>query len=180
TFELHYAARSREECPFFQEIGARYGEQSRFYFSSEQERLTPGSMADFSMGTHLYFCGPAAMVSQFREAALAYGYPGGSIHFELFTPPSETNRQPYQAVLHKSGMVLEVVKDQTLLEALLKAGVRVPYSCRVGACGTCEIEVLAGEVDHRDVVLSDQERDKQDRILTCVSRARSGKIVLNL
>ncbi|MCK9909627.1 2Fe-2S iron-sulfur cluster binding domain-containing protein, partial [Microbacteriaceae bacterium K1510] len=72
------------------------------------------------------------------------------------------------------------VKDQTLLEALLKAGVRVPYSCRVGACGTCEIEVLAGEVDHRDVVLSDQERDKQDRILTCVSRARSGKIVLNL
>lgn len=180
SFELHYAARSREDCPFYQEICARFGNQSHFYFSREQMRMTPDSMSSYPIGTHLYFCGPAPMVHQFREAALACGYPLGSIHYELFTPPVCCEPQPFQAILQSAGTVIEVARDQSLLDALLKAGIRVPYSCRVGACGTCEMEVLAGEVEHRDSVLSEEERKKHERMMTCVSRARTPQIILRV
>jgi 2Fe-2S iron-sulfur cluster binding domain. len=56
----------------------------------------------------------------------------------------------------------------------------VPYSCREGLCRTCECQVLAGEVDHRDYVLSDEERASNTVILQCVSRAKSARLVLDL
>jgi ferredoxin-NADP reductase len=180
SFELHYAARSQEHCPFYHEIRSRYGERAHFYFSADGCRMTPSSMAEQPIGTHLYFCGPQTLVQQFREAALTYGYPGGAIHYELFTPPAAAQALPFQAVLRHSGRILDVPPEQTLLDALLLAGIHVPYSCRVGGCGTCELEVLEGEVEHRDLVLSEREREANDRIITCVSRARSKQIVLNL
>ncbi|PLR91114.1 hypothetical protein CVD19_22135 [Bacillus sp. T33-2] len=64
-----------------------------------------------------------------------------------------------------------------MLEALLEAGIKAPYSCKVGRCGTCELKVTAGEIDHHDSFLSDEQRNIQNSILTCVSRAKSDKLV---
>ncbi|WP_368077902.1 2Fe-2S iron-sulfur cluster-binding protein [Bacillus sp. NTK074B] len=80
----------------------------------------------------------------------------------------------------ENGPTIKVPKDGTLLEALLKAGVNAPYSCRVGRCGTCEVNVLEGEVDHGDSFLSDRERSEHNSILTCVSRARAEKLRIQL
>ncbi|HEX7066280.1 MAG TPA: PDR/VanB family oxidoreductase [Bacillales bacterium] len=182
SFELHYAARSRAECAFHQLISRKYPAQSEFYFSQEEEkrRMTTKPLLNQPIGTHVYFCGPELMLSQFSEAALSYGYPKGSLHFERFTANKAPSPVPFQVELCKSKRELTVPKDCTLLDVLLKAGVKAPYSCKVGECGTCELEVLDGKVDHYDSFLSEEEKEEQGAILTCVSRACSEKLVLNI
>ena len=78
------------------------------------------------------------------------------------------------------GTELEVGADQTIIEALEQAGRRVLTSCREGNCGTCETVVLAGEVDHRDHVLDDDERAANDVMMICVSRAAGERLRLDI
>jgi dimethylamine monooxygenase subunit B len=177
TFELHYTAPTREQCAFYDEIQSRYGGSCRFYFSQEGERMQPDVMKDQSIGTHVYFCGPPAMVEAYRKAALSYGYPRKSIHYELFTSPAVEDAKPFEVELRHSGKTLQVPAEKTLLEVLLNSGVEIPFACRVGRCGTCAVGVAAGEVEHRDVILSDGE--KKRKIVSCVSRSTSTKLVLD-
>jgi ferredoxin len=83
-------------------------------------------------------------------------------------------------MLARSGKAVAVGADQSLLEAIEAAGVEAPYLCRGGACGQCMTAVLDGEPDHRDDVLSAEERASGALIMTCVSRARSPRLVLDL
>ena len=64
-------------------------------------------------------------------------------------------------------------------DALLEAGVKQDYDCRVGTCGTCAVTVVEGEADHRDNVLLDAEKAEK-RMCTCVSRALTPRLVINL
>ncbi|HET7628091.1 MAG TPA: PDR/VanB family oxidoreductase [Bacillales bacterium] len=180
SFELHYAARSRADCAFYDAIQRRFGSNACFYFSKTGHRLTTERLLELPIGSHVYFCGPESFIHDFTEAALSLGYPKGSLHHERFAAKPVPNPQPFTLVLAKTGQTLHVPKNKTVLEVLRETGVKVPYSCRVGACGTCEVEVLKGKIDHYDSFLSDEEREKEDTMLTCVSRCRSGKLILNL
>ncbi|MFY0545529.1 PDR/VanB family oxidoreductase [Brevibacillus sp. H7] len=180
SFELHMAAPSRDECPFYEHILRQYPSQANFYFSREGQRLTPEFLSEQRMGTHVYVCGPDAMVKQFTAAARSYGYPAGNIHFERFAPPVIQESKPFVAQLNQSNRSITVSENESLLDVLLREGVKVPYSCRVGRCGTCQLEVLEGEVAHYDLLLSDAEKESQRLILPCVSRARSERIVLSI
>jgi ferredoxin-NADP reductase len=180
SFELHMAAPSREECPFFPYIMETYPDQAHFYFSREGQRMTPDFLARQRMGTHVYLCGPDSMVKRFEDAARSYGYPTGNIHTELFVPPPSIDPKPFDAQLALSNLTVSVGDQESLLDALLRAGVHVPYSCRVGRCGTCQLEVLEGDIAHYDQLLSEQEKESQRLILPCVSRARSERLVLRL
>uniref|UniRef100_UPI0012FEE2B3 2Fe-2S iron-sulfur cluster-binding protein n=1 Tax=Macromonas nakdongensis TaxID=1843082 RepID=UPI0012FEE2B3 len=86
----------------------------------------------------------------------------------------------FEAVLHKSGLRLRVAEDESLLEALERAGVAAPCLCRGGACGVCITPVLDGEPEHRDHCLSPAERASGRLIMPCVSRARSPQLVLDI
>jgi ferredoxin len=89
--------------------------------------------------------------------------------------------QPFTVELKDSGLTLDVPATQTLLQALRCANIDVQSDCEEGLCGSCEVRVLAGDVDHRDVVLTRAERDANDRMMSCCSRAmRGSKIVLAL
>jgi len=180
SFELHYAARSKEQCAFYDFLRQQYGDCVRFYFSQgeQPQRMLPDGMKDQPVGTHVYFCGPHTMVAQFREAAQSCGYIPEKIHYELFQAPVQTDPQPFDVELKKSGKLLRVEKDQSLLDALLDAGVRVPCSCRAGGCGTCAIRVLAGEVEHHDACLTEEEK-RENIMIACVSRGK-GKLLLDL
>ncbi|WP_406687585.1 PDR/VanB family oxidoreductase [Rossellomorea vietnamensis] len=178
SFELYYAAKSEESCPFFTYLKKVYPHESHFYFSSER-RLNDQSLWEHRIGTHVYFCGPTSFIDEFTASALTIGYPRSSIHFERFAPRQTLKRQDFLVEV-ENGPTLKVRKDRTLLEALLKAGVNAPYSCRVGRCGTCEVKVLEGEVDHGDSFLSESERSEHHSILTCVSRARAEKLRIAL
>ncbi|WP_246625266.1 PDR/VanB family oxidoreductase [Fictibacillus nanhaiensis] len=179
SFELHYASKSKEVCAFYDYLRKHFSNQSHFYFSKQHNRVSTSSLEKHPIGTHIYFCGPVSFIQEFTEAALGIGYPKSSIHLEHFVPVQPMNVEPFQ-VITKNGEVIQVAKEQTLLEALLHNNVEAPYSCRMGRCGTCEIPVLKGEIDHCDSFLTEDQKNAQRSILTCVSRAKSGKLVIGI
>ncbi|AXI39498.1 oxidoreductase [Bacillaceae bacterium ZC4] len=179
-FEIHYAAPSKELCAFYRHLSTFFSEETHFYFSKENKKMSTKLMENQPIGTHVYFCGPEAMIKGFADAAKVIGYSEKSIHFELFTPPKSGPMQPFRVKLNKSNKVIEVPEGKSLLDTLLQLHIDVPYSCKIGGCGSCQLHVLKGEIDHRDFFLTEMEKKESNVILTCVSRAKSGSLVLDL
>jgi len=133
-------------------------------------------------GWQVYACGPERLLSEIE--ALAEGWPDGRLHVEHFSgsgllldPSKEIS---FEVELRDSGRTLQVAPDQTLLRALHAAGVDVACDCEEGLCGSCEVGVIEGDVDHRDMVLTRAERTENRRMMACCSRARQGKLTLSL
>jgi ferredoxin len=95
------------------------------------------------------------------------------LHFERFAAPPVVDGYEFSATIASTGAEISVGADETLLAALNRSGVRAPYSCQQGFCGTCRTRVLDGSVDHRDTLLTDPERDDH-LMLICISRAAEG------
>jgi dimethylamine monooxygenase subunit B len=181
SFELHYAAKSKEQCAFYEYLNVTYPGQCHFYFSEGEKpkRLTVNNLKNHRIGTHVYFCGPEKMIQEFTSAAKNFGYPAFNVHYERFAPPVMKDSVPFGITLNQSGKHLSVPPDQSLLDVLRQNGIDVPYSCRVGGCGTCEVKVTKGEIDHYDSFLTEEQRDSNQMLLSCVSRGK-GKLVLDL
>ena len=183
TVELHYAARTPEECAFYEEIKERYGDIVTFHFSRTENpnRMTPELLKENRIGTHVYFCGPVSMVEEFRDAAFAYGYPEKAVHYELFSSGLDnSNLSPFEVLLTDSNKKVTVSENESLLEALLREGINAPHACKIGGCGSCEVEVVDGEVEHRDRFLSEENRRERRSILTCCSRAKTKSLSIKL
>ena len=127
---------------------------------------------------HVYCCGPRGLMD--AVADMSGHWPSGSIHFESFGVDASiySANTAFTVHLKKSGANVPVTADQSILEALRACGHRVPSSCESGTCGSCRTLLLAGEAEHRDMVLSDEEKATQ--IMVCVSRAKSAELVLDL
>ncbi|MOA04794.1 Phenoxybenzoate dioxygenase subunit beta [compost metagenome] len=119
------------------------------------------------------------------EAATAQ-LPPHRVHREYFAAPpapaqgAQGKDQAFSVRLSKSGRLIPVPSDASILEALLGAGVDVPYSCMSGICGLCTTGVLGGVPDHRDQVLCEAEKAGGRQIILCCSRAKSPELVLAL
>lgn len=137
-----------------------------------------GVLARQPLGSHLYTCGPAALMEAVTSGAARLGWPHGAAHHESFG--DHRGGAPFKAVLARSNIEISVGSDQSLLEAIEAAGVEAPYLCRGGACGQCMTTVLDGEPDHRDDVLTPEEHASGALIMTCVSRCKSPRLVLDL
>jgi cytochrome P450/ferredoxin-NADP reductase len=180
-YELHFSGRTRVSMPLLDELAALHGDRIRVYVSDE------GTRNDFNAlriddATQVYACGPARMLDALQRASAAW--PDDTLKVEHFESTIGTfdpdNEHAFEVELKDSGLVLTVPADQTLLAALRKANVDVQSDCEEGLCGSCEVRVLAGEVDHRDVVLTRGERQSNTRMMTCCSRAKGTKLVLEL
>ncbi len=127
---------------------------------------------------HVYCCGPRGLMD--AVADMSGHWPSGAVHFESFGVDASAYaaNAPFSVRLQKSGLTVPVTAEQSILEALRGAGIRVASSCESGTCGSCKTTLLAGEVEHRDMVLSDEE--KENHIMVCVSRAKSAELVLDL
>jgi ferredoxin len=88
--------------------------------------------------------------------------------------------ESFDVVCVRSGITLTVPPGRSILSVARECGIDVYSSCTEGICGTCETEVLAGRPDHRDLLLSDEEREASTTMLICVSRCRRGPLVLDL
>ena len=116
-----------------------------------------------------------------EEATTAW--PEGTVRFEWFAPrsrPADETSGSFEVVCETSGVTLTVPADKTVLATLNDAGIAVPCSCEQGICGTCEVRVIAGEVDHRDSIQSQAERTANQSMMVCVSRARGSRLVLDI
>ena len=131
--------------------------------------------------THLYVCGPGPMLEAARREAAAAGWPDDHVHFEYFKNANEIHdSSTFEVALARSALTVTVGSGRTILEVLRENGVPLPSSCEQGACGTCVATVIEGEPDHQDVYLNDSDHEAGDRIMTCVSRALSDRLVLDL
>jgi ferredoxin-NADP reductase len=178
-FSLHYACRSREDAAFLKALEA--GGHTRFHFDDESGRVldVAAIVAAAPKDAHLYCCGPSPMLTAFETATA--DWPAAQIHVEYFTPKYEKDLSGgYVVELARSGMVLEVPPGETILEVVRAAGIEVATSCEEGVCGSCETRVISGVPDHRDVILSKEERAESKTMFICCSGSLSERLVLDL
>lgn len=185
SLEVHYTARTQAHMAFKEEAAELTGNNGYFYLSREEPptKINLNSvLAEPRLNTHVYVCGPKGFMEAVISTAAEKGWPKDQIHFELFGNPSakQETDQPIEVKLHKSGKTIQVAKDQSILDALLEAGVTVGFSCKRGECATCKVPVLEGEIDHRDIVLDSYEKKAGNVMCSCVSRVKGDQLVLDL
>ncbi|MGF6767985.1 ferredoxin-NADP reductase [Paraburkholderia sp. GAS199] len=181
-FALHYASKDPANSAFADEVAA-LGPHCTLHGGRPNALRAKLSdvLASPRAGARLYVCGPLAMINEVVEAARSAGWPDARVHVELFEGAlAHPNDQPFDVELSLSGMTVHVDAGQTMLDALIAAGVEPLHDCKRGECGMCVTPVLEGEPDHRDRYLSKSERAANNAICVCVSRARSSVIVLEL
>jgi vanillate O-demethylase ferredoxin subunit len=185
SFELHYCARSERHAAFLDELRALVpAGRLHLHFDGGDPAKgldIQGLLAEPATGCHVYYCGPGGFMKACGEAASHW--PSGTVHSEHFKAPEPKKPAAgadggFELRLARSGITVQVPPDQTIVRAIELAGQRVPTSCLSGLCGACKVDVLEGEVDHQDFILSDEE--KQRCMTVCVSRARSACLVLDL
>jgi ferredoxin-NADP reductase len=179
-YELHYASRSPDQAAFRENLQQMCGDRVHFYSRNEGRLDIEALLRLQPLGTHVYVCGPDSMVNTLHLTAAHLGWPDDHVHSEQFSAPPAG--AAFIVELRQSNIALEVPGDMSLLEAIEGAGVEAPFMCRGGACGRCEVEVLAcdGVIQHHDHYLSDAEKIAGNKIMTCVSRARCRQLILNL
>jgi ferredoxin-NADP reductase len=172
---LLYGGRTRTSIAFRDEL-QRYGD--RVVIAPQDEvgvlDLTGQLMAP-RPSTLVYGCGPEPMLDALDTAMTAW--PAGSLHVERFTPRTiETDGadEAFEVAFAASGVTLVVPPDRSILDVAQDRGLPVDFSCGEGTCGTCEAPLLAGRAEHRDALLTDEEKDAQDTVFLCVSRAERG------
>ncbi|MGW2175710.1 PDR/VanB family oxidoreductase [Streptomyces sp. NPDC001705] len=177
-WSLLYGGRTRAGMAFTGEL-ERYGERVTLVPEDESGRLDLAPVLDDVPGdTLVYCCGPGPLLDAAGERC-----PAGRLRVERFSPAQAQPAGPetgFEVVLARSGRTVVVEPDVSVLDAVRGAGVEVLFSCTEGTCGTCETEVVSGEPEHRDSVLTEEERAAGETMLICVSRCRGRRLVLDL
>lgn len=178
---LMACARSASRLAFQEELMAL--DPQRVTFHDDQAAGRPLDLQQLLQSEpwgRVYACGPAGLLDAI-EAATAH-WPAGSVHMERFkaTEQDNTGNTAFELVLQQRGQTILVAATETPLEALEREGIDHPFSCREGLCGTCEVELIEGQADHRDNVLDAQDRAEGRRFIPCVSRCGGNKLLINL
>ena len=180
-WRLVYGGRRRDSMAFLDELAA-YGDRVQVCPQDETGLLDlDGLLGVPQEDTLVYCCGPEPLLAA-AEQRCAH-WPAGALHVERFAPrpvDAGARTEAFEVELARSGRVLTVPADRSVLEVVEQAGVSVLSSCSEGTCGTCETAVLSGVPDHRDAVLDDAERRAGDCLMICVSRSCSPRLVLDL
>jgi ferredoxin-NADP reductase len=195
-WRLVYLGRSEGTMPYLGALRDDYGDAVTVWASSQRGRYDLAALLDSTPpGTAVYCCGPELLIAAVETLGAARGH---SVHVERFAPrphrrpepdevlraahdaPSTLDSSTFEVVMADSGRTLTVAPDESVLDAVNRAGANVPSTCREGTCGTCEVRVLAGTPDHRDSVLSPEDRAANEYMMTCVSRSLMPSLTLDL
>ncbi|MDE1464527.1 MOSC domain-containing protein [Spartinivicinus poritis] len=180
-WELHYCARFKDNAPYSDLLKENYPGRVHIYLSDEDPdaRLDiKALLEEVREGTHIYCCGPKGLMDAVQM--FSAHWPSGTAHFEAFTAGSAFDNQDnnsFEVIIESSGEQIKVSSEATLLEALRDAGLTVESNCESGTCGTCRINYENGDIEHRDMVLTPDERE--NTMMCCVSRAK-GNVTLKL
>lgn len=177
-WRLVYVGRSRDTLPFLDEL-AEY-DSGQLDIRADDECGTPDISSILTLaepGAAVYLCGPPPLLTPAR-AVLTEINPAASLHTERFSPLPVLTGEPFDVHLRRSGTTVAVAGDETTLTAIRREQPGVAYSCQQGFCGTCRVRVLDGQVEHRDRLLTADERDEE--MLICVSRSAGGSIAVDL
>ena len=180
-FTLHYAGRDEAQMAYLPEARACQDNHCWISGGDPQKRLPAAAILTAPRpGLHLYICGPTALLNSVLACAREQGWVEDHLHYELFSGALEmAGDQGFEVHLRESGVSLQVAAGQSVLDAMLQAGLDPMFDCRRGDCGVCVAQVIDGQPDHRDICLSERDR-ASGSFCTCVSRARSALLVLDL
>ena len=191
-WELHYFGRSASAMAFLDELEV-HGERVHLHPEDRtgslpdatrlSSRMAAPMGAPMGEGGLMYLCGPAGMLDAMEKAAAEDGW-GDRLRLERFAAPAGDGAAApagsFDVHLAVSGTDLHVPAERSLLEVLREAGVDMVSDCEEGICGSCETRVVSGEIEHRDHVLTPQERAAGECLMACVSRAAGSRLVLDL
>ncbi|MGQ0336006.1 PDR/VanB family oxidoreductase [Halomonas elongata] len=190
-WRLFYTTRSRQRAAFYEELQSLRAspQQVNFHFNDEHS----GNFLDLedvasliAPDEHVYCCGPDPLMQNVKRVMA--DHPDEQVHFEWFSAPEvpvqetsdDAQQDGFDVILRESGRTIHVQHEESILEALESQGVEVPCSCRAGICRTCETAVISGTPDHRDFILSEEEKASGETMLICVSRAKSASLEIDL
>lgn len=179
SWEMHYAVGSRNRAAFLERLERLNNVQVTIDDEPDTPRLDlKGLIASASADSHVYCCGPSGMLTAFREQG---GPLGDRMHFEYFAADAEVACDGgYSLRLKRSDKVIDVAPGETMLDALLGAGVDVGFACFEGVCGSCRVPVIEGVPDHRDQFLTQAEKDANNAVMACCSGARTTSLTLDI
>lgn len=183
SFELHYCCRTRASAAFLEELHREFGDQLFLHFDDEgdEQRFNPQQvLPPADAGTHLYVCGPSGFMDWLIEISRQIGYSDDCIHFEYFNAEVDSSGAAFEVVAARSGKTVKVQEGQSITDALASVGIKVKVSCEQGVCGTCLCDVIEGMPDHKDRFLTEEEKEDNDQIVVCCSRAKSERLVLDI
>jgi ferredoxin-NADP reductase len=179
-WQMLYAGRVEQEMAYAERLRQRHPTRVTVHGDDRAggRPPVPEFLADVQQSDLVNCCGPEGLMAAVG-AAMA---DASRLRVERFRAPAQENvdRQAFVAVLAHSGARIEVSGSESLLDALCRSGIAIASSCTEGICGTCEVGVLDGEVEHRDFLLTAQERARNNVMMTCVSRARTASLTLDL
>ncbi|MBF6277856.1 MULTISPECIES: PDR/VanB family oxidoreductase [unclassified Nocardia] len=181
TWRLVYGGRTADSMAFRDEL-ERYGDRVEFWPEDRAGLIDLARvLTETPTDTAIYSCGPTALLEALEEHCR--DRPAGALHTERFVPKADARTATdtaFEVVLAKQDRTITIPPDKSILHTLEAAGVEVLSSCQQGMCGRCEQTVLEGRPDHRDEVLTPEERESNEYILICVSRCLGERLVLDL
>ncbi len=180
-FALHYSCSRRAGAGFLDDLSAMpWAGKVHLHLSDEGTRADLDAiMGRYAQGWHVYTCGPDRYMQGVMQAAERAGFPEEARHLEYFSVPEQPDYENHPFALRlKDGRVLHVPEDRSAAEVLQAAGIPIDLKCDDGICGVCKCGVRAGEVEHRDFVLSKAQRE--GAMITCQSRAATPGGVIEL
>ncbi|MBV7541454.1 PDR/VanB family oxidoreductase [Acidovorax sp. sic0104] len=186
AFALHYCTRSAERTAFAGEITASpMAPHVHFHFDAgapEQKLDLASVLAAPGDDKRVYVCGPAGFIDHVVNTAQTMGWAQDRIHLEYFGAPTQdtSGDEGFEVRIASTGKTYAIAPGMSIVEALRGQGIDIMTSCEQGVCGTCITRVLEGEVDHRDMYLTDEEKASNEQFMPCCSRARSKLLVLDL
>lgn len=179
-FHIIYCTRSPEDTAYLEDMQSAFGDRLTLHHDGGE----PDRAYDFwdhfeePKDQHVFCCGPKPLMEEVQGVSGHWNE--GRVHFEDFKPVEvvRADDTPFEVELKASGRTIQVPADRTILETIRQAGIPTVSSCESGTCGTCKTILIDGKPDHRDMVL--MEHEKENRIMICVSRALSERLVLDL
>ena len=181
SFRLFYLTRDPESTAFLQELGSA-DLKDKVVIHHDNGNLDDAydlwPVLEHPKNSQVYCCGPRFLMEEVKD--MTGHWNEGTVTFESFGTEAKQaqNNVAFDVVLQRRGQTIRVDERSTILEALAANNIIVPSSCESGTCGTCKTDLISGDVDHRDMVLTEDEQSC--KIMVCVSRARTGNLVLDL
>lgn len=180
-WSLTYYGKTAASMPFLDQRAA-FGDRVQVITSDNPDKARIGDLLSAAAeGDLVYSCGPSGLIADVEESSVQQGLLHRS---ELFSfsggSALRDDDKSFELVCRTSGVTLEVAADETIVEAMERKALPTRTSCRIGMCGTCETRVLLGTPDHRDTLLTEDERELGETMMVCVGRAMGERLVLDL